>query len=64
MDFCPVCMGTLWVCEDHPELPWDGEGACGCGAAGAPCVCNPEVRLEDGFVIIAGDKGHGGTPAN
>lgn len=38
---CEVCLGTSWVCEDHPMRPWDtGTPAdCGCGAAGRPCVC-------------------------
>jgi hypothetical protein len=36
---CPRCLGSGSVCEDHPQLPWDGltpEG-CQCGAAGMPC---------------------------
>ncbi|WP_156526917.1 hypothetical protein [Bradyrhizobium sp.] len=38
---CPRCDGTHWVCESHPERPWDGPNACGCGAAGDPCPdCN------------------------
>ena len=33
---CPVCGGDRWVCEDHPNVPWqDGDGCCGGG--GAPC---------------------------
>lgn len=43
---CPCCDGTGWVCEDHPDQPWDGPHACTCGAAGAPCPhCN---RPDDG----------------
>jgi hypothetical protein len=39
---CGLCEDTGWVCENHPEEPWDGDHACGCGAAGMPCVrCNP-----------------------
>ncbi|QOZ71120.1 hypothetical protein WN72_36050 [Bradyrhizobium arachidis] len=38
---CARCNGTHWVCENHPERPWEGSKACGCGGAGAPCpVCN------------------------
>jgi hypothetical protein len=43
------------VCENHPARPWEGEHACTCGAAGAPCPwCNmPEKgempRLPEGF---------------
>ncbi|MBR0746574.1 hypothetical protein JQ582_21825 [Bradyrhizobium japonicum] len=30
-----------WVCENHPDRPWDGRRACSCGGAGAPCpACN------------------------
>ena len=36
---CANCDGEGWVCEDHPEVPWqDGQGCC--GAAGMPCKCN------------------------
>jgi hypothetical protein len=21
---CEVCGGARWVCEDHPDKPWDG----------------------------------------
>jgi hypothetical protein len=43
---CAMCKGNRWVCEDHPEKPWDGASdapeACHCGGAGAPCpACNP-----------------------
>ncbi|QOZ68900.1 hypothetical protein SAMN05192541_15124 [Bradyrhizobium arachidis] len=52
---CARCDGTHWVCENHPERPWEGPKACGCGGAGAPCpVCNrvgPDEMplLPDGF---------------
>lgn len=37
---CANCDGEGWVCEDHPEVPWqDGDGCC--GGAGSPCACNP-----------------------
>lgn len=37
---CPTCLGEGWVCENHPEQPWnEGEPAC-CGGAGVPCACN------------------------
>lgn len=45
---CTCCDGTGWVCEDHPDQPWEGPHACSCGAAGAPCPhCN---RPDDGEV--------------
>lgn len=31
---CADCDNSGWVCEDHPEVPWNsGEGCC--GGAGA-----------------------------
>jgi hypothetical protein len=37
---CPSCFGLGWVCENHPRLPWTGDGkGCQCGA-GMPCECN------------------------
>lgn len=36
---CANCDNQGWVCENHPEVPWnDGEGCC--GGAGMPCKCN------------------------
>lgn len=39
---CANCDGSRWVCENHPDRPWEGMSApgegCGCGA-GAPCPC-------------------------
>ena len=34
---CLVCLDTGWVCEKHPDRPWDGPHACGCGGAGSLC---------------------------
>jgi hypothetical protein len=53
---CTRCQDTYWVCEAHDDRSWDGENACGCGAAGMPCpTCNPAdkdhpPRLPAGFV--------------
>jgi hypothetical protein len=39
---CTLCEDSGWVCEDHPDAPWDGEHACICGAAGMHCPkCKP-----------------------
>jgi hypothetical protein len=31
---CLLCEDTGWVCENHPDQPWEGPHACTCGAAG------------------------------
>jgi hypothetical protein len=31
---CSRCEDCGWVCENHPDRPWDGEHACTCGGAG------------------------------
>jgi hypothetical protein len=52
---CALCRDTFWICENHPTQPWEGERACGCGGAGAPCpMCNSSEhsatpRMPDGF---------------
>jgi hypothetical protein len=51
---CSLCDGGAWVCEEHPDRPWQGPNACTCGAAGAPCPhCNgaddEPLRLPQGF---------------
>ena len=38
---CVLGDGCGWVCENHPDKPWEGEHACPCGGAGMPCRnCN------------------------
>jgi hypothetical protein len=38
---CLLCVDCGWVCENHPDRPWEGEHACTCGGAGAACArCN------------------------
>jgi len=36
---CAVCKGEGWVCEDHPDAPWDDYHQDNCGP-GMPCECN------------------------
>jgi hypothetical protein len=40
---CALCEEDCgWVCEDHPDAPWDDLPATICSAAGMPCPkCNP-----------------------
>jgi hypothetical protein len=44
---CFLCEDCGSVCESHPERPWRGVYACGCGSAGAPC---PSCNRPDGGV--------------
>jgi hypothetical protein len=54
---CASCRDTGWVCERHPDRPWEGDGApgcCSCGAPGMKCqACDPDkvddVALGDMF---------------
>jgi hypothetical protein len=40
---CAHCDNKRWVCENHPDRPWEGVNACTCGGAGMPCLaCNSE----------------------
>jgi hypothetical protein len=44
---CFLCADCGSVCESHPERPWKGEYACGCGSAGTPCPsCNKPADGE------------------
>ena len=43
---CPVCNGVGWVCENHPDKPWDADLGCVCGA-GVPCKCNETGGVDD-----------------
>lgn len=62
MTACKTCDDVGWVCEAHPDLPWDGPRACPCGAAGAPCPhCNvPDAgetpRMPPGFIAEVDEK--------
>lgn len=33
---CEVCLGTGWVCEEHPLSPFEDHPNCG---VGEPCRC-------------------------
>jgi hypothetical protein len=55
---CALCLGLGWVCENHPDRPWDDERGCTCGA-GMPCKCNmagePGVDVPDISQVISED---------
>jgi len=65
---CPRCDDCRWVCENHPERPWEGSRACDCGGAGAPCpACNasegtvpemPDDFVEDRTIERGDDADH------
>ena len=60
---CLVCEGCGWVCESHPERPWEGEHACTCGGAGnampelQPCGRADGTEAARGFQDAGGQKG-------
>jgi hypothetical protein len=44
---CSLCEDCGWAYESHPDRPWEGEHACTCGGAGAPCPrCNVPEKDE------------------
>lgn len=55
---CSVCHGARWVCENHPDRPWDTPDGCRCGGAGMPCeTCNPcdhehPPQMPEGWVAF------------
>ena len=38
-----------WVCEEHPDKPWDHDN---CGGAGQPCK-NPDCRKDPDTIFAA-----------
>jgi hypothetical protein len=62
----PICDGTRWVCEAHPDRPWgaDSKRACDCGGDSMPCeACNHSDGLDHppdlppGFTVSADKDG-------
>ena len=71
MIVCANCNAQGLVCEDHPEVPWNGGEGC-CGGAGMQCKCQvtpkplDEKELEDAVKVYMkesmfneDDRGHG-----
>ena len=59
---CWQCDGSGRVCESHPKRPWEGEHACGCGAAGMRCpICNPRDWTAPQMPRSLVDDDNGGT---
>ncbi len=49
---CSCCYGNLWVCEDHPDMPFRIScPRCGAGV-GMQCHCNPFGQLQPDMVIV------------
>lgn len=48
---CPICCGIGWVCENHPNKPFDDEFGCICGE-GMPCECNDSDPPDTSQVTI------------
>jgi hypothetical protein len=46
---CPCLNG--WVCEDHPNKPWNHKG---CGAAGELCK-NPQCKKDPDSIFLSID---------
>ena len=54
---CNKCEDTGHVCENHPNLPWEGASnsnkICRCGGAGMPCPnCCIEIPQNGSHSII------------
>jgi len=48
---CGRCHDEAWVCESHPDEPWEHEG---CGGAGMPCPsCNTDEPPRFGPNVLA-----------
>ena len=52
---CSHCNDEGWVCENHPDVPWEGGSATCCAkegkpwncGAGTPCrACNPSDEFN------------------
>jgi hypothetical protein len=44
---CSRCRDARWVCENHPDKPWNAEHEMICRGAGMPCPdCNEPDDAE------------------
>jgi hypothetical protein len=46
---CSLCDGSGWVCEEHPDQPWQGPHACTCGAAARHALTATAPTNRRGF---------------
>jgi hypothetical protein len=49
---CPKCQGTGYICEDHPDKPFQHDN---CSGIGWPCECNPEQEMRWQKVFATND---------
>jgi hypothetical protein len=54
-DYCAICCGIGWVCENHPDEAFDYELGCICGE-GMPCACNDSPPPDTSHVIVIGEE--------
>lgn len=53
-DRCQACAGSGWVCENHPDRPWENaNGTTCCGGAGGNCSCNSDGAFEFQAVLAS-----------
>ena len=50
---CPDCLGSGWLCDEHPTLPWDHDG---CDGAGIVCRCNGFATTPHREVFVEYDS--------
>lgn len=55
---CATCDDVGWVCENHPDRPWDGPRACTCGGAGAPMTMQRFKSASHEAQVRCRDAGH------
>jgi len=46
---CPDCLGSGWLCDEHPTLPWDHGD---CDGAGIVCRCNAAAVAPHRVVFV------------
>ena len=49
---CPDCQGSGWLCDEHPNLPWDHDD---CDGIGVVCRCNAAAATPHRVVFVEYD---------
>jgi hypothetical protein len=47
---CPRCQGYHWVCEAHPDKPFEHDP--NCPGPGQPCSCTPRPDFKKLYEVI------------